>query len=402
MVPVPENGQLTPEMIATGRKLMQAKAASKFNGSLAPGSLTGTQSQALTQVVDKKVKRRTLDGALDPTVSQQSEQSGTRGASGGHSQTLQNSKSSSAETVTARTHAQVEPHTQTKPQAQPGVEPKPVPETQGKTQSNAQDLTGQAGIKASFTPVQDPQVPATPTGSSAAFDGSQFAPTGARTSIAREEHASAHSPLKPSAEPIRKTGMAIPFPPKAEPIQSELSAESAESVQPSWMSSNNEETSETASFSATAGASESQKKARRTGVKLSRKTLILVAAAILIALAVLVLVLQLGKSENAEGQSADYKSLGLKESFDCSALGAEVMTLSQSTPGEIPIDDLENPKMTKDMRGSFELPEKSGEFVDAFECEADAQYPDGESQLIKYNISADKNKKFWTKYDQRN
>lgn len=161
---------------------------------------------------------------------------------------------------------------------------------------------------------------------------------------------------------------------------------------------------ESNSFSATQDSLEIQPQAQGSGgwLKSNKWVIALIAGLLVIGVAVFALVKAFDKDDTIGAEpSKDYQELGLKSTFDCDALAEEVISLSRETPDEIAISSIEDTKMVVDNRSEFKLPGSANSFEAAFECSGTAYHEDGKNSAITFSIDVDKDRNFWTSYDQR-
>ncbi len=333
VVPVPTDGQLTKEMIATGRKIMQTKASSKFEHA----SFTPSASEA------PATGRRARTGASGLATSHSS------------------SSASSAASAAGAAHAR-----------------DAVPMT---------DAVEKASEQPTVEPAQ--QAPATPSTTVAA----------ARRAADVKANVEESGTLPKGKETKKKDLSEDP----ASKTKSAETSDTAKQVEaPNWTKNQGGKNSAVnKDFSAT--EVEPEKPTAQKGAKQQKKIALIVGAIVVVAalLAGVYLVFIRDDSSGAGEPSEDYRSLGLKDEFGCKELAREVIELSQSSETELEVTAINDVEMVKDNRAKFTLPTTTGSYEVAFECQGTARYADGSTETLTYDISADKNSRFWTSYPQR-
>jgi hypothetical protein len=340
VVPVPADGQLTKEMIATGRKIMREKTSSK----LQHASFTPTASEAPAS------GRRAHAGASGLATSRAG------------------SSSPSAASAASAAHARDKaPVTGAVEKAAESPTAAPAQRTPGTPSATVAAARRAAGVKAN---IAEPEVVALTTASSGDAPSTQ---TGT------------------SSDSASNSGSAAG-----------VNAVVKEASAPNWTKNrSNNGGAVNKDFSAT--EVQTEKPAAKVGVT-SRKRIALIAAAFVVVAALLAGVYLMFIRDNSSGTSGpsdDYRSLGLKDEFGCKELAREVIELSQNSDAELEVTAIDDVEMVKDNRAKFTLPTVTGSYEVAFECQGTARYADGSTETLTYDISADKNSRFWTSYPQR-
>lgn len=384
VVTVPANGQLTPDMIATGRKVMQDKASAKLaDGPITPRALGSNEDAGASTAHASST--RSARSAASASASAHGSSSGatTRSSLRSSASSMAVGSTGAGDGSHAATSAAIAAGSTAAGSTAAGPKAATAAPSPASTHATHADSSGEAqgtdgasasGKRSAFAP--------------RAFEASTLSSASGTASSTTTVSASESVPLSDSQGSSDSSG-----------VSAASSAATSGSATPKWATDEPQDAHTAAFANDVADSSGTSKPADKSGP--SAKILIIAILVVVAVIAAVLFALLGGKEDKAGAPSVAYKALGLKNDFGCEAIAEEVKELSRSGTNEIPVISLKDIQMTNDKRDTFELPTQSGKYTTAFECEGMASYDDGETQKLTFDMSADKAGKLWTYYTPR-